>query len=203
MVCALPYHANAKGFTHASSILLSSTSACAWFAHFYFWSVRLWQRACGCEQGSTLPSSPPVAPSSTRSTHSTSAAAGVTSKSSSSAVAPPPLQLASATAKDHGSRFHTGPVEKGFVRIGWESPLSLWGSILGTEFRSCIFPAENVNAYSNLRERWHLAFCKPSSMLQWLLHMEEHSFYLFLAKAVATLSIRSRSSLSVQDRKKP
>ena len=53
----------------------------------------------------TVPSSPPVAPSSTRSTHSTSAA-GVTSKSSSSAAAPPPLQLASATVKDHGSRLH-------------------------------------------------------------------------------------------------
>ena len=64
----------------------------------------------------------------------------------------------------HGSRFHTGPVEKRFVRIGWESPLSLWGSILGTEIRSYISPAENVNAYSNLGERWHLAFCKPSSI---------------------------------------
>ena len=74
----------------------------------------------------TLPSSPPAAPSSTRFTHSTSAAAGVvTSKSSSSAVALPPLQFASATVKDHGSRQHTGPVEKGFVRIGWESLVSL------------------------------------------------------------------------------
>ena len=59
-----------------------------------------------------------------------------------------------------------------------------------------------MNAYSNLRERWHLASCKPSNMLQWLLHMEEHSFYLFLVKAVATMSIRSRNNVSTQDRKK-
>ena len=59
----------------------------------------------GCEQGSYFAFFTTVAPSSTRSTHSTSAATGVTSKSSSSAVAPPPLQLASATVKDHGPGF--------------------------------------------------------------------------------------------------
>ena len=149
----------------------------------------------------TLPSSPPIAPSSTRSTHSTSVD-GVTSKSSSSAVASPPLQLPPATVKDHGSRFHTGPVAKGFVRIGWESPLALWGCHLGDEIKSFVFPAVDVHAYSTLREQWHLAFCKPSNMLQWLLHMEEHSFYLFLVKVMATRSIRSRSSLFLQDREK-
>ena len=66
----------------------------------------------------TLPSSPPVAPSSsTRSTHSTSVD-GVTSKSSSSAVASPPLQLTPATVKDHGSRFHHWTSRKG-VRPNW------------------------------------------------------------------------------------
>ena len=153
-------------------------------------------------KSATLPSSPPVAPTSAhspRSTHSTSATPGVAPKSSSSATSPP-LPLASATVKEHGSRFHT--VAKGFVRMGWESPLTLWGSILGTEIKSYIFPTENVNAYSTLRERWHLAFCKPSNMLQWLLHMEEHSFDLFLVKSVVTLCIRSRSSLSVQNREK-
>ena len=150
----------------------------------------------------TLPSSPSVAPSSTHSTHSTSVD-GVTSKSSSSAVASPPLQLTPAMVKDHGSRFHTGTVAKGFVRIGWESPLTLWGSHLGGEIKSFIFPAVDVHAYSTLREQWHLAFCKPSNMLQWpLLHIEEHSFYLFLVKVIATRSIRSRSSLALRDREK-
>ena len=80
--------------------------------------------------------------------------------------------------------MHTGPVEKGFVRMGWESPLSLWGSLLGTEIRSFIFPAENVKAYSTFRERWHLAFCKPSNMLQWFLHMEAHFFTFSLSKSL-------------------
>ena len=141
-----------------------------------------------------LKSPPPVAPS--------SSAAGVTSKTSSTAVASPPLQLTPAIVKGHGSRFHTGPVAKAFVRIGWESPLTLWASHLSDEIRSFIFPAENVHAYSTLRERWHLACCKPSNMLQWLLHMEEHSFYLFLVKIIATRSTRSRSSLALQDREK-
>ena len=58
-------------------------------------------------KSATLPSSPPVATTSThstRSTHSTSATAGVASKSSSSAAPSPPLQLASATVKEHGGR---------------------------------------------------------------------------------------------------
>ena len=117
----------------------------------------------------TSTSSPPVAPistHSTRSNHSTSATAGVTSKSFSSTTPAPPLQLVSSTVKEHGFRFQTGPVANRFVRMGRESPLTLRGAILGNEIRSYIFPAENVNMYSNLRERWHLAFSKPSSMLQ-------------------------------------
>ena len=155
-----------------------------------------------------LPSSPPVAPRSTRSTHSTSVD-GVTSKSSSRGVPAssassdlPPLQLTPATVKSDGSRFHTGPVARGFCRIGWENPLSLWACHLGDEIKSFIFPAVDVHAYSTLREQWHLAFCKRSNMLQWLLHMEEHCFYLFLIKVMASRSIRSRSSLSLPDREK-
>ena len=120
-------------------------------------------------KSATLPTSPPVAPTSThstRSTPSTSATAGVTSKISSNATPPPPLQLASATVKDHGSRFQTCDVASGFVRMGCESPLSLWGAILGNDVRSYIFLAENVNMYSSLRQRWHLAFCTPSSVFQ-------------------------------------
>ena len=135
---------------------------------------------------------------------------GVTSKSSSRGVPassassdlPPPLQLTPATVKSDGSRFHTGPVARGFCRIGWENPLSLWGVHLGDEIKSFIFPAVDVHAYSTLREQWHLAFCKRSKMLQWLLHMEEHCFYLFLIKVMASRSIRSPSSLSLPDREK-
>ena len=156
-----------------------------------------------------LPSSPPVA----RSTKST-VAEGVTSKSSSlagpsgassgSAASSdlPPLQVVPAVVNSNGSRFHDGPLAKGFCRIGWENPLSLWRSQLQDEVKSFIFPASDVQVYSNLREQWHLMFCQRSPMFYWLLQMEEHSFYLFLIKVMATRSIRARSSLSLSDRKK-
>ena len=53
-----------------------------------------------------------------------------------------------------------------------------------------------------MRERWKVTFCKPSPMFQWLVHMEEHNFYFFLIKSIATTAIRSRSSLLIQDREK-
>ena len=156
-----------------------------------------------------LPSSPPVA----RSTKST-VVDGVTSKSSSlagpsgassgSAASSdlPPLQVLPAVVNSNGSRFHDGPLAKGFCRIGWENPLSLWRSQLQDEVKSFIFPASDVQVYSNLREQWHLMFCQRSPMFYWLLQMEEHSFYLFLIKVMATRSIRARSSLSLEDREK-
>ena len=156
-----------------------------------------------------LPSSPPVA----RSTKST-VVEGVTSKSSSlagpsgvpsvsaSSSDLPPLQVVPAVVNPNGSRFHDGPLTKGFCRIGWENPLSLWRSQLQDEVKSFIFPASDVQVYSNLREQWHLMFCQRSAMFHWLLQMEEHNFYLFLIKVMATRSIRARSSLSLQDREK-
>ena len=145
-----------------------------------------------------LKSPPPVAP--------TGVHVGAKSKSSSDAVASPSaapsLPVSPASIKDNGSRFQVGVAAKGFTCIGWENPLQLWSQRLGNEIKSFIFPAVDVHAYSELREQWHLAFCKRSSMLQWLLHMEEHSFYLFLIKVMASRSIRSRGSLALHDREK-
>ena len=148
----------------------------------------------------SLPSSPPalIAP--------TGAHIGAKSKSSSDAIASPSvapsLPVFPASIKDNGSRFNLGVVAKGFTRIGWENPLQLWSQHLGNEIKSFIFPAVDVHAYSEMREQWHLTFCKRSSMLQWLLHMEEHSLYLFLIKVMATRSILSRGSLALHDREK-
>ena len=78
----------------------------------------------------------------------------------------------------------------------------MWEQHLKLEIKSYIFPSADVHSYSEARERWHLTFCKRSSILQWLLHMEEHCFYLFLIKVMASRSILTRSSLSLQDREK-
>ena len=95
-----------------------------------------------------------------------------------------------------------GVVAKGFTRIGCQNPLQMWEKHLGKEIKSFIFPSADVHSYSEAREKWHLTFCKRSSMLQWLLHMEEHCFYLFLIKVMASRSILSRGSLALQDREK-
>ena len=130
-------------------------------------------------------------------TSKSSSLAGPSGASSGSAASSdlPPLQVVPAVVNSNGSRFHDGPLAKGFCRIGWENPLSLWRSQLQDEVKSFIFPASDVQAYSNLREQWHLMFCQRSPMFYWLLQMEEHSFYLFLIKVMATRSIRARSSL--------
>ena len=143
-------------------------------------------------------SPPPVAPLGDQ--------VGAKSKSASNVVVSPSpassLPVAPATIKDGGSRFHLGVVVKGFTRIGWQNPLQMWEKHLGKEIKSFIFPSADVHSYSEARERWHLTFCKRSSMLQWLLHMEEHCFYLFLIKVMASRSILSRGSLALQDREK-
>ena len=149
----------------------------------------------------SLPSSPPVAkappPMDPGREH-----VGAKSKSASPVVDShdPASSVVPASIKSNGSRFHLGDVARGFTRIGWQNPLQMWEQHLKVEIKSYIFPSADVHSYSEARERWHLTFCKRSSMLQWLLHMEEHCFYLFLIKSMASRSILMRSSLSLQDR---
>ena len=149
----------------------------------------------------SLPSSPPVAkappPMAPGREH-----VGAKSKSASPVVDShdPASSVVPASIKSNGSRFQLGEVARGFTRIGWQNPLQMWEQHLKVEIKSYIFPSADVHSYSEARERWHLTFCKRSSMLQWLLHMEEHCFYLFLIKSMASRSILMRSSLSLQDR---
>ena len=149
----------------------------------------------------SLPSSPPVAkappPMAPGREH-----VGAKSKSASPVVDShdPASSVVPASIKSNGSRFHLGEVARGFTRIGWQNPLQMWEQYLKLEIKSFIFPSADVHSYSEARERWHLTFCKRSSMLQWLLYMEEHCFYLFLIKSMASRSILMRSSLSLQDR---
>ena len=149
----------------------------------------------------SLPSSPPVAkappPMAPGREH-----VGAKSKSASPVVdSPDPASsVVPASIKSNGSRFHLGEVARGFTRIGWQNPLQMWEKHLKLEIKSFIFPSADVHSYSEARERWHLTFCKRSSMLQWLLHMEEHCFYLLLIKSMASRSILMRGSLSLQDR---
>ena len=143
--------------------------------------------ACGCQQSSYFT---PVAPTSTTSTHSTSCTAGV----------PPLLQLASATVKEHGSRFQTGRVEDGFAHgVGISS------QPLGPDSRQ-----GDLQSYSPCREcRFTLEHERTlaSDTLQAILHASMalthgRAQLLFLIKSIATTAIRSRSSLSIQDREK-
>ena len=101
-----------------------------------------------------------------------------------------------------GSRFQTREPGPGFTRIGWQNPISLWSQHIQPRIRGFISPLPSTYVFSHSREAWHSIWCKPSSMSTWLLSMEEHTFYLFTIKCVATTSLEARSNLSVKDREK-
>ena len=86
--------------------------------------------------------------------------------------------------------------------MGWQNPIMLWGDHLQQQIRTFTRPCTPIHQYSGVREEWHAQNCKPSTLRTWLLRMEEHSFYLFTMKCVASVSMTSRSSLSNKDREK-
>ena len=113
-----------------------------------------------------------------------------------------PFIMGPAEVQQDGSRFQSSKPEKGFTLMGWQNPVMLWADHLQSQIRSFTHPCTSIHQYSCAREEWHAQNCKPSSLRMWLLCMEEHSFYLFTINCVASVSLKSRSSLSIKDREK-
>ena len=55
-------------------------------------------------------------------------------------------------------------------------------------------------AYSRTRPVWHASFCDNAALKEWLLATEEHAFYLFAVKVLASLVMDKPSTLKPSDR---
>ena len=110
-----------------------------------------------------------------------------------------PFIMKPAQVQQDGSRFQASKPGPGLTLMGWENPIMLWAHHLQPQIRNFTHPCPSIRVYSHAREDWHQQNCKPSSLRTWLLRMEEHSFYLF---TIASVSLKSRSSLSIKDREK-
>ena len=113
-----------------------------------------------------------------------------------------PLFKKSIELQQEGTKFLIDRRAQGFTLMGWQNPLGLWSDHLTRQIASFTTPSKGVYQYSCDRENWHAQQCKPSSLRTWFLRMEEHVFYLFTIKCLASVSITSRSSLSAKDREK-
>ena len=132
---------------------------------------------------------------------STEAAPAASSEALPAASAPKPKGQPAELQQD-GTRLQTAKPAKGFTLTEWQNPVMLWGEHLPKQIRSFTHPSTSIHQYSCVREEWHVQNCKPSELRTWLLRMEEHSFYLITIKCVTSVSMTSRSSLSVKDREK-
>ena len=112
---------------------------------------------------------------------------GVTSKTSAAQQAPiVNLKTFPSPATMHrdGSRFNLdGPVARGFTRMGRVDP-----------------PFVNMQEYSCSRPEWHQCWISPFPLMSWLLVLEEHSFYIFVIKCLATVCIKTPSKVGTGDR---
>ena len=146
----------------------------------------------------------------------TSAKSGATSKSANRpkepvvVKAPPkaaPLLALGALPKPavvggNGSRFVLDAApQKGYTRMGWLDPVANFGKLISAEISHYAFPFENMMAYSRSRPLWHQLFCGSNQALkEWLLATEEHAFYLFSVKALASLVMMTPSVMKPADR---
>ena len=170
--------------------------------------------------GSALPSSAVSAlrglPSLNATPETTSAKSGATSKSANRpkepvvVKAPPkaaPLLALGALPKPavvggNGSRFVLDAApQKGYTRMGWLDPVANFGKLISAEISHYAYPFENMMAYSRSRPLWHQIFCGSNQALkEWLLATEEHAFYLFSVKALASLVMMTPSVMKPADR---
>ena len=126
---------------------------------------------------------------------------------SSSASNPAPVidfgeELRPAVVHANGSRFAAVTPDSSKSTMGWVIPLtkSSWNVLVNKEMLAFATPYPTVRAYSDARPIWFNRWSLPLTLRSWLLSMEEHTFYLYIYMALATLSIRSPSSFSLSDR---
>ena len=170
--------------------------------------------------GSALPASAASAlrslPSLNSPSVTTSAKSGATSKSANRPKEPvtvkappkaaPVLALGvlpkPAVVGGNGSRFVLDAApQKGYTRMGWLDPVANFGKLISAELSHYAFPFENMMAYSRSRPLWHQMFCGSNQALkEWLLAIEEHAFYLFAVKALASLVMMTPSVMKPADR---
>ena len=169
--------------------------------------------------GSALPSSVASAlrnlPSLNSPSVTTSAKSGATSKSSNRPKDPvtvkappkaaPALSIAAppkpAVVRGNGSRFVLdAPPQRGFSRMGWLDPVTAFGKLTSAELVHYAYPYVNMMAYSRTRPEWHASFCDNAALKEWLLASEEHAFYLYAIKVLATLVMQKPSTLKPRDR---
>ena len=85
--------------------------------------------------------------------------------------------------------------------MGWLDPVANFGKLISAELVHYAYPYANMMAYSRTRPQWHQLFCGSNPALkEWLLATEEHAFYLFAIKALASLVMRTPTVMKPADR---
>ena len=113
-------------------------------------------------------------------------------------IASPPKP---ALVHGNGSRFVLdAPPQAGFTRMGWLDPVTAFGKLMSAELVHYACPYVNMMANSRTRPEWHNLFCNNAALREWLFASEEHAFYLFAIKVLATLVMQKPTILKPCDR---
>ena len=88
-----------------------------------------------------------------------------------------------------------------FTRIGWVDPVARWGRLIDAELHAYALPFISMKEYSRSRPEWHQRGSSVFTLRSWLFALEEHSFFLFAIKSLATICIKTPSKLITGDRK--
>ena len=84
--------------------------------------------------------------------------------------------------------------------MGCLDPVTAFGKLISAELVHYAYPYVKMMAYSRTRPEWHAMFCDNAALKEWLLATEEHAFYLFAVKVLASLVMDKPSTLKPCDR---
>ena len=88
------------------------------------------------------------------------------------------------------------PPKTDLTALGWTNPVEAYGPCATDELTFLLSPFKTVKEYSAARIAWHNDQCGVEQVTDFLLFVEQHTFFLMYMKLVATLALSMPENLT-------
>ena len=111
-------------------------------------------------------------------------------------------------------QWHQVPVPKGsrnkplspprpkvvLTQLGWADPIALYSKIAKEELTFLLQPFNSLPEYGEARIKWHQGQCPLTNVTDFLLYIEQHSFFLLFIKLAGSLALSEPEQFTGEQR---
>ena len=86
------------------------------------------------------------------------------------------------------------------TQLGWADPIALYSKIAKEELTFLLQPFNSLPEYGEARIQWHQGQCPLTNVTDFLLYIEQHSFFLLFIKLAGSLALSEPEQFTGEER---